>query len=128
MSPASAYVCGARPMVDRPSTIEAEDALVVAYDTSDREAVNTARKKDARWRRERLEVVAGLMDLKQGRAWMYALLDVCHIYQSPFYQGDPHNTSFRCGEHNIGLRLLADVQAAAPKQYIQMIEEAAGRV
>src|ERR1700722_2381878 len=115
-------------MADRSALIEAEDSLATPYDTSSPEQVNTARKKDARKRRGLLAVVAGLMDLREGRAWMYAMLDACHIYQTPFYQGDPHNTSFRCGEHNVGLRLLADVQAAAPKQYILMIEEAAGRV
>lgn len=115
-------------MTDRPAIIEAEDALAVPYDTSDPVQVNNARKKSARHRRTDLNVVAGLMDLKEGRAWIYTKLTSCHIFQSPFFQGDPHNTSFRCGEHNIGLQLLADVQAAAPQQYILMIEEAAGRV
>lgn len=115
-------------MTNRPALIEAETNLEAPYDTADAAQVNAARKKEGRSRRARLSVVAGLMDLKEGRAWMYGLLDMCHIYQSPFYQGDPHNTAFRCGEQNIGLRVLADVQAAAPKQYIQMIEEAAGRV
>lgn len=108
--------------------VEAEDTLAVPYDTADPKQVNNARKAEARHRRTRLNVVAGLMDLKEGRAWMYGTLEACHIYQSPFFQGDPHNTSFRCGEHNVGLRLLADVMAAAPKQYVTMCEEAAGRV
>lgn len=115
-------------MTDRPAIIEAEDALAVPYDTASPEQVNTARKKSARQRRNDLDVIAGMMDLKEVRAWMYRLLEFCHIYQSPFIQGDSHATAFRCGAHNVGLRVLADVQAAAPKQYITMIEEAAGRV
>lgn len=115
-------------MATRSAIAEAEDNLAVPYDTADPAQVNAARKKDARLRRSRLDVVAGLMDLKEGRAWMYGTLEFCHLFQSSFVQGDPHSTSFKCGEHNVGLKLLADVMAAAPKQYVTMCEEAAGRV
>lgn len=115
-------------MADRAAYIEAETVLSQPYDTSDREQVNNARKKDGQKKRARLATIAGIMDIKEGRAWVYSLLDICHIFQTPFIQGDPHATSFRCGEHNVGLRILSEIQEAAPSQYITMIEESKGRV
>ena len=102
--------------------------MTVPYDTADPAAVNAARKKDARKRRERLDVVAGLMDLKQGRAWMYGWMEACHIFQTSFLAGQPDATAFKEGERNIGLRILADVMAAAPEKYIVMMDEARANV
>lgn len=115
-------------MTDRPATIEAEDNLATPYDTADPAQVNAARKKDARHRRSRLDVVAGLMDLKEGRAWAHGFLDSAHIWTPSFVQGDPYATAFKEGERNMGLRFLADIMASAPARYVAMIEEAAGRV
>ena len=115
-------------MADRAAIAEAEDVLTVPYDTADAATVNAARKKDARKRRERLDVVAGLMDLKQGRAWMHDFLAACHIFQTTFVAGQMDMSAFREGERNMGLRILADVMAAAPEKYIVMMDEARANV
>jgi hypothetical protein len=114
-------------MADEAAITEAEDAAAVPYDTADPQVVNTARKKAARLRRGRLDVVAGLMGLAEGRAWVYDFLESCHCFSTSFVQGDPHATSFKEGERNPGLRLLADVMAAAPDQYVTMCKESKGR-
>lgn len=95
-----------------------------AYDSSDPVQVNKQRRKAGRKRVERLEFVKAMMAVREGRAWMYGHLEACHVFHTSFVAGDPHATSFRCGEHNVGLRLLADVMAAAPEQYVEMIKEA----
>lgn len=115
-------------MVDRPALIEAETVLEQPYDASDPVQVNAARKKAGRKKRELLNFVAAVMEQKPGRAWMHDLLVFCHVFESPFVMGHPDGTAFRLGEQNIGLKLTADIQAAAPKEYVLMCEEAAGRV
>lgn len=107
-----------------------DDALETAqapdpesYDSADPAQVNQARRKAGRRRAARLQFVKAMMDVAEGRAWIYGHLERCHIFATPFMQGDPHATSFRCGEHNIGLRLLADIMDAAPDEYVLMVKE-----
>lgn len=93
------------------------------YDTSDPGQVNKARKRSARTRADRLKFVAAAMGHEEGRAWFYDILLRCHTFRMSFVAGDPHATSFKCGEQNIGFQILDDIQIAAPNQYIQMITE-----
>ena len=111
-------------MVDAVAQTEANELAERSYDTSDREQVNAQRRRAGRRRRRHLEVVQSLMGAEAGRAWLYEKLERCHIFQTSFVQGDPHATSFRLGENNIGLQLLADIQDAAPDDYVTMIKEA----
>lgn len=113
--------------MDQVRVNEAEEVLEQPYDTSDPEQVNKARKKGARTRATRLEFVAAAMTTYQGRAWFYDILNRCYVTRTPFISGDMYTTAFRCGEHNIGLQLLSDIQDAAPDLYITMIKEAKER-
>ena len=101
---------------------EATELLEEAYDTSDKESVNKARKKSARTRADRLQFVEAAMSHEQGRAWFYDLLLFCKVFRTPFDE-DPYMTAFKCGEQTIGLRVLDDIQTAAPDRYITMISE-----
>lgn len=109
-------------MVNPVKQAEAEIALEEDYDTSDPQAVNTKRKKYSRTRADRLEFVAAAMEHAQGRAWFYDLLNFCKVFQGP-YRDNPYETAFLCGEQNIGLRVLDDIQTAAPEKYLTMIKE-----
>lgn len=102
--------------------IEAEAAQEEPYDTSDPQQVNTARKKSARTRADRMEFVAAAMTTPQGRAWFYDIIEFCHCFKTSF-SGDPYVTAFNSGEQNIGLRILDDIQMAAPEFYLTMITE-----
>jgi hypothetical protein len=110
-------------MVDHPAVAAAELETAQPYDTSDPKQVNTARKRAARFRRERLDEVRTIMGRESGRAWVYGHLESCSIFSTTFTHGDPHASSFKEGERNAGLRLLADVMEAAPDQYVVMVRE-----
>lgn len=101
---------------------EAAEAAEESYDTSDGQAVNKARKKSARTRADRLKFVEAAMVHEQGRAWFYDVLLYCHVFKNSF-DPDPYTTAFRCGEHNIGLRILDDIQTASPDNYLKMVTE-----
>lgn len=93
------------------------------YDASNPQQVNEARKKAGRKKKARLEMIAGIMELKAGRLWMYDLLASCHVGGTPFVQGDPYATHLKIGELNVGNRLLADIGESAPDKYMLMLKE-----
>lgn len=94
-----------------------------SYDTSDKEAVNKAKKKASRTKADRLKFIRAAMSHPEGRGWFYDVLVFTHVIRTPFVEGDPYATAFRCGEQNIGLRILGDIQEAAPEFYLNMINE-----
>lgn len=93
-----------------------------SFDTSDPVQVNTARKKSARTRADRLEFVHAAMTTPQGRAWFYDLIVRCHIFNRAF-DPDPYIHAYKAGEVNIGLQILSDIQDGASDNYVLMIEE-----
>lgn len=114
-------------MADHIQNLEAEMQQDKTFDASDPKQVNNARKKASLKKSESLRVVQALMQHKDGRKWIYNLLQRCHIYTSPFVPGQADVTAFNCGEENVGLMIQADVVAAAPDEYLQMCKEGAGR-
>jgi hypothetical protein len=100
----------------------AKEALEETPDTSDPGEVNKQRKKYARKRSDRLRFIEAAMQHEEGRAWFYDILVFCRVFQGP-WDDDPYRTSFLCGQQNVGLRILADIQDAAPDNYLKMIKE-----
>lgn len=94
-----------------------------SVDTNDPVQVNEARKRAGRKRVSRLHFVQAAMDTPQGRAWFHDFLLSCNMFSSPFSPGASDVTNFRLGEMNVGLRILADIQKVAPKQYLDMLKE-----
>lgn len=92
------------------------------YNSSDEKQVNKARKKEARSKSDRLKFISAAMQHEQGRAWFYDILLFCKVINTPFRE-DPYITAFNCGLQNVGLRILSDLQEAAPKEYLSMVEE-----
>lgn len=107
-------------------TIRIPEEPEQSYDTSDKEQVNTARKKASRTKADRLKFIAAAMTHEQGRAWFFDLLVFCKTISTPF-NDDPYRTAFNCGMSNVGLRIMGDIQEAAPDQYLIMIKESNSR-
>lgn len=94
-----------------------------SYDTSDQQAVNKAKKRAGRTKADRLKFIAAAMSHPEGRAWFYDLLLYTNVVQTPYTQGDPYHTIFRCGAQTVGIRVLSDIQEAAPEHYLAMVTE-----
>ena len=62
-----------------------------------------------------------LMERPQGRRFVWALLSKTGTFSNPF-TGDSR-TFFRCGEMNVGQRLLADIMNICPEHYVQMVHD-----
>lgn len=105
--------------------VEAEIALEAEkpYNAADAQQVNNARKKAGRKRVNRLEVVKQLMEVKEGRAWMYDLLGKCGTFTAPC-SDSPHRDAQAAGRQMVGHWLQADIMSAAPEQYWVMVKEA----
>lgn len=92
-------------------------------DASDRRQIRKA-EKAAKAKAERASLtLAWIMSTRQGREWMYDLLEKCHIGHTPFAR-DPYVTAHQCGEQNIGIQLWSALQQACPDLYIMMMGEA----
>ena len=97
------------------------------YNASDPEAVNAARKKSARYKYKRLEVIKALLSQRETRQWLYEIMEWCHVFHTTFVQNQPDSSAFREGERNIGLRLLSDLIEADAEGYIKMLNEGKGQ-
>ncbi len=93
------------------------------YDASDEKHIAAAERKAAQDEMNRVNVVRGIMGDKKGRAWMYDIMEKCHMYSPSFIPNDPYTTAFNEGERNVGNRILADIMKAAPDQYVKMCRE-----
>lgn len=96
----------------------------MTYDGSDRKQVRAKEKEAKLDENNRLAYTKRIMFDQPGRKWMHDLLVRCHIFQTAFAAGQPDNTAFRLGEQNTGLQIFADVIAASPQEYVQMMNEA----
>lgn len=105
----------------------ANEEVEKPFDASDPKQVNEARKKSGRKKRKRLDMIAGLMDIPEGREWVYEKLAECHVYATTFVPGDTYMSAYQEGRRSVGLELLADVMSAAEDQFIIMCKEAKGR-
>jgi hypothetical protein len=83
-----------------------------------RDAIRKSKDKDA-VAKEGLKMVMGDV---AGRAWLYRVLMLCDPFRNPF-STDPLMMAQRCGEVNIGLQLIAEMDEASPDLYLQMMKE-----
>lgn len=113
-------------MVDIPARAEAEDNLEKPYDASDEAAVSAARKKGGRNRRARLEFIQAMMELPEGRKWLWEFMEFCYIHGNPVVQGDPYMTHFNIGKQDAGKKILSDT-TEFPELYVMMAKEAKER-
>jgi hypothetical protein len=96
----------------------------MTFDASDRKQVRVREKELKITEVNRLAYTRRIMQDQPGRKWMHDILVRCHIWQTAFAAGQPDTTAFRLGEQNLGLQIFADVIAAAPQEYVQMMNEA----
>lgn len=109
-------------MADSIRQLEAENEVEKPYDASDPKQVNTARKKASRKLSEKLEFVKAMMELTQGRKYLWDLMESCNMFTSPLVDGDTHSTYFKLGQQNIGKLLLMDTMTFSDL-YVKMVEE-----
>lgn len=101
----------------------AEGELEAPYDAGDRRSVKKREVVAKRRDHSNRMVLRQLMGSREGRSWMYKTLYACHVYQTSFSR-NALDMAYSEGERNIGLQLTAEVTAACPERYLEMLKEA----
>lgn len=78
-------------------------------------------EQDRQEQRQRAEDLKWVMSDTRGRRFIHDVLETTGVYRNPFTGNS--ETFFRCGEMNVGQRLLAQLMATCPKRYLEMIKE-----
>jgi hypothetical protein len=94
-------------------------------DAGDRTEVKEKGRASKRRDEAGYRVLRQIMGSNEGRAWMYALLEQCHLTKTSFSR-NALDMAFEEGERNIGLRIMGDLMKACPERYIEMQKEANG--
>lgn len=89
--------------------------------------VNDADYKKRSAREKELDDVRVILNLKEGRRFVWRYLSECGVFQTSF-TGQSNQTFFNEGSRNVGLKLLADVNEANPESYVTMVNEGQGEL
>jgi hypothetical protein len=96
--------------------------MTETYDASDPKAVKAAIKDTKSAEAIAREGLKQTMQTEPGRKWLYRLLLMCDPFRNPF-NPDALEMARRCGEVNVGLQLIADMDEVSPELYLQMMKE-----
>lgn len=92
------------------------------FNASDEAQVSQRKRKDERIRDIELADVKHLMSSREGRRFIWRMLDRTGVYRTSFTGNS--TTFFNEGMRNIGLLLMADINEACADMYVQMMMEA----
>lgn len=92
---------------------------------ADEAQVKESAKRAERERRREVDDFRRLLAQPEGRRFVWRYLERCGVFRLSWHSGSSHgDVSFREGERNIGLMLLADIENANPHALITMMTEA----
>ncbi len=91
-------------------------------DVSDPKQVRDAIKDAKSVEQIEREGLRQTMSTEAGRKWLYKVLMMCDPFRSCF-NTDALVMAMRTGEVNIGLQLIAEMDAVSPDLYLQMMKE-----
>ncbi len=91
------------------------------YDAGDRIHVSERQKRRRLQNQREDDDLAWLMNQREGRRFMWRLLQSCHLYESSFTGTSA--TFFREGERNVGLQVLADITRICPDHHARRAGE-----
>ena len=92
---------------------------------ADKKQVRHAKRKQESKEERQLNDVRYILNDERGRRFLWRYLNLCGVFRSSFTGN--FETYFNEGERNVGLKMLADVNEAAPEVYAVMVKEARDR-
>lgn len=82
-----------------------------------------ARKWEEQDKRAVDEAIKALVQLKEGRMFLYWLLDIGMAIGTNAFATNAMITAFNCGQQNVGNQVLGRLCEVAPDSYLQMLKE-----
>ncbi len=110
--------------MDYAAIAEANIMAEEPYNAADPKAVNEARKRAARERREELDYLKRILSTKEGRKWLLRLMSLGDILAEPY---NPNNTTehtyVNLGAQKITRKLWKDILELSPTDFAVMYRE-----
>lgn len=94
-----------------------------AYDASDPAQIKKAEAAAAQRIEDRKRISALLLDSREGREWLWQLLQDCGTWEKTILAGDAYGQGFEDGKREIGLSLTRHLSKSNPQQFANMIVE-----
>jgi hypothetical protein len=63
-----------------------------------------------------------VMETPEGKRIAWRLIGICRTFQT-VYDMDSHRTAYFAGKQDVGHQLLAEIMAAHPKAFLQMMQD-----
>lgn len=95
----------------------------MTYNAADRKHIRAAEKSLLQTDTINREVISGIMQVQNGRHWMYDQLAESMVFADPF-NPDPYINAYNAGLRRRGVLLFNEIILYSPQQFIRMIEEA----
>lgn len=90
-------------------------------DPADQRKAERVQERERDKRDRELEDTRLILSTKEGRRFFWRWISRCHVFETSFTGNN--TTFFKEGERNVGIQMLADLNAAAPEQYAVMQKE-----
>jgi hypothetical protein len=94
----------------------------VTYNSASRKDVRAAEKAQALSATINREVICGIMQVQNGRQWMYERLAAAYVFADPF-SPDPAIHAYQAGLRAAGIGLFNDIILYAAESFTLMIRE-----
>lgn len=101
---------------------DGDEPRAADFNAGDASKVVARTKKLARGDEMRRNGLRQIMSTPEGRAWMWALLGECRIFQTCFTGNS--TTFFNEGKRDVGLPIMAEITEHFADEYLLMAKEA----
>lgn len=91
-------------------------------DAAEKRVNKKLRKRSLANKLHRDAFVRAALQTKEGREYVYWLLEICRIGANP-YTGNALNTAFACGELNVGQQVQAHIIEVSPEGFLSLLAE-----
>jgi hypothetical protein len=93
----------------------------IVKNAADEQQVKKAKQKEESLNDRRLNDIRYVLNDHKGRRFYWNLMRFCRIFETS--NADEHQIFYNEGMRNVGLKLLADLNEAAPEVYNVMVRE-----
>lgn len=100
----------------------AERKTALVSNAADAEQVKSAKSKEDRQREQQLNDICAVLAIDSGRRLIWRLLGYCKIHESVMEQSA--RIYYNAGVQDVGHFILAEILAARPDAFLQMMQEA----
>lgn len=96
-----------------------------AYNAADPKRVKDHARKEKDAHKQLMADVRAVMSTPAGLRWMQHIIAECRVFQSIYHPSS--QIYFLEGQRNVGLRIWAEIEEAAPDMVLQLLQNRHGK-